>query len=190
MRAALEVVREREGDIPPSILDLGTGSGCVLISLLHELETANGTGIDLCERALRVAGENAVRHGVDTRAEFACASWSGDTESEFDLVISNPPYIPSDEISNLEADVRDYDPTSALDGGVDGLDAYRAIVSCLSTCLAPGGWIIFEVGADQAASVNDIVASHDRAPVFVEIRRWADLADRVRCIGAKRSATL
>ncbi len=188
--AALEVVREGKSGMPPSILDLGTGSGCVLISLLHELETAEGSGVDICDNALRIARNNAVRHGVDARAEFICTSWLTDTECRFDLVVANPPYIPTGDVPNLEPEVRDYDPPRALNGGSDGLGAYRAIISCLSKCLAPGGWIIFEVGADQASSVNDMLANDGRAPVFAEFRQWSDLADRVRCVGAKRSPTL
>ena len=188
--AALEVMRERAGDRPPSILDLGTGSGCVLISLLHEIGSARGTGIDICERALRIAQKNAILHEVDDRAVFACKSWPADTEHAFDLVVSNPPYIPASEVRNLEPDVRDYDPPRALNGGGDGLDAYRAIISCLSSCLAPGGWIVFEVGTGQVASIKDMLGNNDGAPDFAEIRQWADLAERARCVGARRSPSL
>ena len=190
VRAALDVVHDAGDDTPPSILDLGTGSGCLLIALLDELKSAIGTGVDISERALHVAKKNAIRHGVDTRAEFLRGSWSAASAHEFDLVVANPPYIPSGDIPRLEPEVRDFDPSRALNGGRDGLDAYRAIVPVLSDCLAPGGWVLFEVGADQAASVNEILASHERGPVFGEFRQWLDLSDRMRCVGARRSPTL
>lgn len=190
VRAALEVVSELEDHSRISVLDLGTGSGCVLVSLLHELERANGTGIDICERALSVARSNAIRHGVDARAEFVCGSWSSGCARNFDLIVANPPYIRTSDIPALEPEVRDFDPSRALNGGSDGLDAYRAIISRLGSCLAPGGWIILEVGAGQAARVGEMVSSRERAPALGEFRQWSDLAGVVRCVGARRSATL
>ena len=188
--ASLEVV----GSIPcsnrPRILDIGAGSGCVLISLLHEVGKASGVGTDVSEGALCVARRNATRHGVAARSDFVCTSWTDGLAESFDLVVSNPPYIATGAIGDLEPDVRVYDPKSALDGGDDGLDGYRAVVPALARNLLPGGWVVFETGAGQAEAVAEMLIKCTGAPEFDELRHWRDLAGLVRCVGARRSPSL
>lgn len=149
---ALQADRRR----PSRILDLGTGSGCILVALLTECPNAFGIGVDRSAPALAQARRNARRNGVGARAAFACADWTAGLSGAFDLVVSNPPYIASATIADLTTEVREHDPVAALDGGADGLDAYRAILRSLTTgpaCLAAGGALVFEVGYDQAESV-------------------------------------
>ncbi|MDO9126733.1 peptide chain release factor N(5)-glutamine methyltransferase [Parvibaculum sp.] len=145
-----------ESVVQPRLLDLGTGTGCLLLTLLHERQDASGTGVDISEAALEVARENAARLGLAGRAVFRQASWAAGLSEKFDLVISNPPYIASGEIAGLDRDVREYDPLLALDGGADGLDAYRAIAAALPDTLTQEGVAVVELGQGQAAAVRDI----------------------------------
>lgn len=138
---------------PLSILDLGTGSGAILLALLAELPRAEGLGVDVSEGALEVARRNALHAGLAGRARFAISSWWSHVRGEFDLIVSNPPYIPTRDIEGLDADVRDYEPRLALDGGPDGLGAYRAILSAPLPRLSPRGAVIVEVGIGQAGAV-------------------------------------
>ena len=150
IEAALDLLR----DIPsPRLLDIGTGTGCLLIALLHERDDAQGVGVDLSADALKVAESNAVRLGVASRARFVEGAWSAGLQERFDLVISNPPYIERDVIETLDPEVRLHDPVLALDGGADGLDAYRALAEELPSVLVPGGAVVLELGGGQAASV-------------------------------------
>jgi release factor glutamine methyltransferase len=157
IEAALAVV-ERRGwrDRTLSLLDLGTGTGCILVTLLAELPRAQGLGTDLSPSALALAAANAVRLGVGSRAAFMAADWLDGIAGKFDLVLSNPPYLASGEISGLAPEVAAYDPMLALDGGPDGLDAYRRIAAGASAVLAEGGRLLVEIGAGQAAQVSDI----------------------------------
>jgi len=152
--AALDWVRaaRRESD-PIAILDLGTGSGAILLALLSELPNARGVGLDRSFGAARTARENAVHHGLDARARFVTGDWANALSGRFDLVVSNPPYIPSADIGALAVDVRVHDPDIALDGGFDGLAAYRIILNSLDPLLASDGMAALEVGAGQADSV-------------------------------------
>lgn len=145
---------------PQRILDIGTGTGCILISLLHEWTEARGIGTDLAAGAVEMARRNAVRHGVADRATFIHTNFADGIEGVFDLVVSNPPYIRSDEVPNLATNVREYDPILALDGGADGLDAYRSILTEIKKCLAPGGTALFEIGHDQADEITRLVAEY------------------------------
>lgn len=149
---------------PLRILDIGTGSGCILISLLHEWPEATGVGTDLSAGAIRTAQRNAEKHGVAGRVEFVQTSWAQGIEGPFDLVVSNPPYIRRDVIPNLDENVRNYDPILALDGGEDGLDAYRSILTEIKSLLAPGGKMFFEIGYDQSESVPRLVANAGATP--------------------------
>lgn len=157
IEAALAVV-ERRGwrDQTLSLLDLGTGTGCILVTLLAELPRAQGLGTDLSPSALALAAANAVRLGVGSRAAFMAADWLDGIAGKFDLVLSNPPYLASGEIAGLAPEVAAYDPMLALDGGPDGLDAYRRIAAGASAVLAEGGRLLVEIGAGQAAQVSDI----------------------------------
>jgi release factor glutamine methyltransferase len=136
------------------VLDIGTGSGALLLALLHELKNAIGTGTDLSSAALNVARANAARCRLDSRCTFVVCDIATGVEGPFDLVVSNPPYIAHDEIETLAPEIRDYDPQIALDGGQDGLDAYRSIAGDAKRILAPGGRLFVELGAGQDEPVR------------------------------------
>ncbi|MCW8916447.1 MAG: peptide chain release factor N(5)-glutamine methyltransferase [Magnetovibrio sp.] len=158
----VEAVLENVSPPPKRILDLGTGTGCILLALLSEWGDAQGVGVDVSDKALAVALDNAQSHKLDVRASFVKNDWEQsewtDVWSEpFDVVVSNPPYIPQADIANLDVDVRDYEPMSALVGGDDGLDAYRRITDGLNSLISPGGVVGFEVGIDQAGDVAGIL---------------------------------
>ncbi len=139
IETALDVLRQ-QGRLaePVSLLDLGTGSGCILLTLLAELPQAWGIGVDRSLGAIEIARENARKLGVDGRSAFVLADWAEPFCGPFDLILSNPPYIKSEEIAGLAEDVRRYDPASALDGGADGLEAYRRIAKSQSRlCVIP-----------------------------------------------------
>ncbi|WP_339715301.1 peptide chain release factor N(5)-glutamine methyltransferase [uncultured Sneathiella sp.] len=163
---------------PRRILDLGTGSGCLLLSLLSELPKATGVGIDKSDAALAVARKNAVRLGLDAQAEFFFGNWARGRDEKFDLVVSNPPYIPSGEIEGLQPEVRDYEPHAALTGGTDGLDCYRQILFDVHKVLRPGGLLIFEVGAGQASDVGRMMQQAG----FSQLKYHRDLASIERCV--------
>lgn len=141
------------------VLDLGTGSGALLLAALSEFPTAIGVGVDRSPAALAVARANAARAGLADRALFLCGDWSAALDDGFDLVLANPPYVPSGDIAALEAEVRDHDPHAALDGGVDGLDAHRAILADLPRILLPDGVAVLELGAGQGADVSRVAAA-------------------------------
>lgn len=156
------------------VLDLGTGSGCILLSILAEREDATGTGLDISPAALAVARRNAEALGLSDRASFIEAGWSGVAGGPFDLALSNPPYIPEADIAGLAKDVSGYDPHLALTPGGDGLDPYRAILKAMPGWLKPGGCIGFEFGIEQATDVTmlmqragllDIEVHHDLAGI-------------------------
>lgn len=140
----------------PRILDLGTGSGCLLITLLAELPGASGVAVDKSEAALAVAWDNARRHGVDARFETVCGNWLEGISGPFDIVISNPPYIPTAEIPALQPEVAQFEPKMALDGGKDGLDCYRELAMQVTAALAPEGFAALEIGMGQEPAVSEI----------------------------------
>ena len=156
VETALDLLRDVA---TPSILDLGTGTGCLLIALLHERADAHGIGVDLSAEAVEMAARNAAANGVGPRAAFRRASWAEGIEERFDLVISNPPYIPAAAIQALEPEVRDFDPALALDGGADGLDAYRALAATLPRLLAPEGRAVIELWIGQAEAVSEMFSA-------------------------------
>jgi release factor glutamine methyltransferase len=164
------------------ILDLGTGTGCLLVSLLSEYPAATGLGTDASASATEIARRNVVAHGLQGRARIAFDHWDDAVEGEFDLVVSNPPYIATAEIPQLEPEVAAFEPRLALDGGADGLDAYRALARRLGRRLAEDGFAILEVGVGQAAEVASICS---RAGLEVH-GRARDLAGRERCVVVKR----
>ncbi|MFP4537758.1 MAG: peptide chain release factor N(5)-glutamine methyltransferase [Dichotomicrobium sp.] len=157
--------RERESR-SLRVLDLGTGTGCILTALLHELPRAAGVGTDTSHAALLIARGNAQRNGIGNRAHFVRADWLNGIRGPFDVVVVNPPYIPRHEIAGLARDVRDHDPAAALDGGADGLDAYRAILGGLGNVLASGGIAAFEVGMGQAAAVGAMMTESGLTPAL------------------------
>ncbi len=136
------------------ILDIGTGSGALLLALLSELSNALGTGTDISTAALAVARGNAERHGFASRCTFVACDIAAGVQGPFDLIVSNPPYVAHGDIATLAPEVRDYDPVVALDGGSDGLDGYRAIAADAGRLLAPGGRLIVELGAAQEGAVR------------------------------------
>ena len=146
-----------EADCDLRIADVGSGSGAIIVTLLAELSGATGAAVDISRSALRVARCNAIRHGVLDRLDLVEMSWLSEMQQLFDIIVSNPPYIESGEFANLAPEVRDFDPGLALDGGVDGLAAYRALVPQATRCLKPGGCLILEVGAGQHEDVLNLM---------------------------------
>jgi len=165
------------------IADLGTGSGAILLALLSELPAALGIGTDRSARALRVAQRNARALGLSGRAAFVVGNFADAIAGGCDLVVANPPYIPTDDIATLAPDVRDFDPRLALDGGRDGLAAYRAIAADAARALAPGGWLALEIGIGQAAAVTALLAEHGLA---VPLAPRRDLAGHARVVIGRR----
>lgn len=141
------------------VLDLGSGSGALIVTLLAEWPEATGVAVDLSPAALAVTLENAGRLGVASRLTPAEGAWFAPVAGRFDLIVSNPPYIPSADLAGLEPDVREHDPVLALDGGADGLSCYRAIAAGAASHLEPGGRIIVEIGAGQGPDVTGIFLS-------------------------------
>ncbi len=137
-------------------LDLGTGSGCLLLSLLHEFPKSTGVGIDISLEALKIAQANAELLGCSARAKLIQKNWADHIDEQFDLIISNPPYIPSSEIATLSPEVKLYDPLLALDGGNDGLDPYRYLAKQISPLLKAGAYAIFEFGFGQGEEIREI----------------------------------
>jgi release factor glutamine methyltransferase len=151
------VARALEGPAPATVLDLGTGSGAILVTLLAEWPAARGLGTDIDPAALAVAETNAGRLGVAGRASFLRADWTEGVTGRFDLVVSNPPYIAEVALAGLSAVVRDWEPRHALTPGPTGLESYRRIAAGLAAVLAPGGRALFEIGAGQAAAVAAVL---------------------------------
>ena len=164
------------------VLDLGVGSGCLLLSVLHHFVNARGLGVDASERALAYARANAEALGLDARAELCLADFREGVAGTYDIVLSNPPYIPSAEIATLDPEVAGHEPREALDGGPDGLDAYRTILSALPDLLAPEGAVFLEVGAGQAAEVAVLAAA------AWDFRLHHDLAGIARCLELRQRA--
>jgi release factor glutamine methyltransferase len=166
VEAALETLRAESSrrDCTLRIADLGTGSGAILLALLSELPDAFGVGTDISVPALRTARDNARQLGFMARAAFVACDYAVALSGPFDLIVSNPPYVRSAQIASLDAEVRDHDPHRALDGGVDGLDAYRLIAPQASRLLAPGGALVMEVGHGQSGDVQGLLAAAGLTP--------------------------
>lgn len=182
VEAALAWIDRTHGrDKPLRIVDIGTGSGAILLALLSALPQAAGLGIDLAEEAARTARDNAVRLGFADRSLFVRGSWA-DCCGPVDVIVSNPPYIQSHVIQTLDREVKDHDPMLALDGGDDGLDAYRAILQDLDRVMQPGGAAFFEIGYDQGEALRSLgrlagfdtgihsdLAGHDRVVELIRL---------------------
>ncbi|TAL37608.1 MAG: peptide chain release factor N(5)-glutamine methyltransferase [Alphaproteobacteria bacterium] len=167
---------------PSTILDLGTGSGCLLLSLLIEWPKASGVGVDISGEAVATAGENAQVLGLAPRAQFTATDWERFTpQNPFELIISNPPYIADSEIPGLAPEVSKYDPLRALAAGADGLDCYRSIARHYRKWLKPQGWALFEIGHTQANDVKSILAQAGMTVLHV----IPDLAGSDRVIVAR-----
>lgn len=157
---ALEILGDAR-NAPLRILDLGTGSGALLLALLAECKNATGLGIDLSPTACALAQDNAARNDLAARVTVQQGRWADGLSEKFDLIVSNPPYIETATIANLEPEVREHDPVLALDGGADGLAAYREIMCDLPRILAPNGLVILELGIGQAAAVARLAHAND-----------------------------
>ena len=164
------------------LLDLGTGTGAIVVALLAKMPGASGIATDLSPGALDVARKNAARNGVGGRLDFAVGDFFAPVTGSFGLIVSNPPYIASDVISGLDREVRLHDPRLALDGGPDGLDAYRAILAGIGDHLAAGGLLAVEIGWDQ----GDAVAALFRTAGLMEIEVHRDLGGRERVVSGRR----
>ncbi|MFY0691181.1 MAG: peptide chain release factor N(5)-glutamine methyltransferase [Paracoccaceae bacterium] len=172
--AALEAPFER-------VLDLGTGSGCILLSLLADRPEATGVGVDLSEAALRIARQNADRTGTSERASFLKSDWWDAVSGKFDLIVSNPPYIREAVMADLASEVRDWEPRLALTPGGDGLDAYRTLAARAKAFLTGGGRVLVEIGHDQGQAVSDLF----REAGFSRVETLRDLDGRDRVIRAR-----
>jgi release factor glutamine methyltransferase len=166
------------------IADIGTGSGAILLALLSEWPDGYGVGTDISAAALRTASSNAAQLGFAPRAAFVACDYAAALSGTFDLIVSNPPYIRSKEISGLAIEVRDHDPVAALDGGADGLDAYRAIAPEAARLLAPGGILVVELGLGQSADVRQLMAA---AGLTLLGPPKADLAGIRRAVAFRKS---
>lgn len=183
VEAVLSAIADKPG---LRLLDLGTGSGCILLSLLSELEGATGTGVDINAAAAAVALENAARLRLSSRAKFLTSNWFEcilKPDEGFDVIVSNPPYIPSADIAGLMPDVREFEPVGALDGGEDGLGPYRLIAAKAPDFLAEGGLLAVEVGIRQA----DDVARLFEQTGLIDIAIRKDLAGIDRVVIGKKS---
>jgi release factor glutamine methyltransferase len=159
-----------EGKKKAKILDLGTGTGCIGISILAATPVATVVAVDLAEQAIAMANANAETHGVKKRFDARVGSWFEPLKprEEFDVIVSNPPYIASKAIDTLAREVKDHDPRVALDGGIDGLDAYRAILSDAGKWLKSDGTLVVEVGFDQGRPVRALFENAGLAEVVIE----------------------
>ena len=179
--AVLKALKE---DGPADILDLGSGSGAILLAILAERPLAHGVGVDISPEALEVARENAALLKLDDRAFFLHASWTeGQPDAAFDIVVSNPPYIPTGDIAGLEPEVAEREPHLALDGGPDGLDAYRALAPEILRVLKPGGLFALEIGHDQGKAVENLLNQAGAEAVQV----LSDLGGRDRAVFGRRA---
>jgi release factor glutamine methyltransferase len=165
------------------IADIGTGSGAILLALLSEVPGAYGVGTDISVAALRTARNNAAHLGLAARAAFVACDYAAALSGALDLIVSNPPYIRSADMAGLAIEVREYDPLLALDGGVDGLDAYRALIPQAARLLAPGGALVVEAGQGQSGEIQGLI---DAAGLTCERPPKADLAGIRRAVAGRK----
>jgi len=161
-----------------NILDIGTGSGCILLSILKELQHSKGLGIDISSSAIQIAKKNSTNLGIASRAKFKVSDICNYKKGKYDLIISNPPYIPSKEINNLSKDIIDYEPIIALDGGMDGLDLIKKVIYKSNHLLKKSGLLALEIGFNQYKKVSKILKNYG----FKEISKEYDYKENVRCI--------
>ena len=175
----VEAVLARAPRLPaqPRVLDLGTGTGCLLVALLSEIPDAVGLGIDVSAAAVALAQGNARRHGLGMRASFAVADWGAPLAARFDIVVSNPPYVSAQELASLALEIARHEPRTALAGGDDGYESYRRLAPQIARLLAPRGLAAIELGAGMADEVESLFV----ASGLVEISRRRDLAGIERC---------
>jgi len=161
-----------------NILDIGTGSGCILLSILKELKCSTGMGIDISKKAIETAKKNAINLNLFSRSKFKVFDFQKYYNSKFDLIVSNPPYIPSKDIKNLSKDIIYYEPKIALDGGVDGLDLIKKVIYKSNYLLKRNGFLALEIGFGQYKKVTSLLKSQN----FREKIRQYDNNHNVRCI--------
>jgi release factor glutamine methyltransferase len=181
VEASIAILSDRR-DEQLRILDLGVGSGSLLCALLVEFVNTRGVGVDISTDAADVALGNLEACGLSERAEIRVGDWTRGLEGQFDLIVSNPPYIPTADLPRLPREVRDFDPWLALDGGIDGLAAYRRIMAESKFLLAPGGWLLAEFGAGQAAEVIAIANQFG----FIDATTYQDLTGLDRVVAVRR----
>ena len=181
---ALEVRRGQQRLDRTRIADIGTGSGAILLALLSEIPEAEGVGTDISLPALRTAKTNAARLGFAKRAAFVACNYTAALSGPFDLMVSNPPYLRSAEIAGLESEVRNFDPVAALNGGADGLDAYRAIIPAAAGLLAPAGALIVEAGLGQSTQIQGLMMA---SGLTLERTPKADLAGVPRAVAGRKT---
>jgi release factor glutamine methyltransferase len=174
------VLNQRGTYAAPRILDLGTGTGCILLAILEDWPQASGIGVDLSPGAVGVARANAARLGLASRAAFQHGNWGEGIEEQFEVIVSNPPYIAERELARLAPEVGGFDPALALNGGADGLAAYRALIPSACRRLKPGGRLFLELGLGQADSVAGFLTAAGLRPVAQHL----DLSGIVRCLEA------
>ena len=183
---ALELLRTGGAlDRPLRIADLGTGTAAILLALLSELPTATGFGTDISEAALQTAAANAAHSGLSERTTFIACDYASGLSGPFDLIVSNPPYIRSGDIDGLAVEVRDYDPLAALDGGADGLDAYRTLIPQAARLLAPGALLVVEAGQGQSGLIEALMTAAGLTPATAP---KADLAGIPRAVAGHKTA--
>jgi len=183
---ALQLLRAGgELDRSLRIADLGTGSGAILLALLSELPAAKGFGTDISEEALQTAAANAARAGLSDRATFIACDYASGLAGQFDLIVSNPPYIRSSDIAGLAAEVANHDPLAALDGGADGLDAYRTLIPQAARLLAPGAVLVVEAGQGQSGLIEALMTAAGLTPATAP---KADLAGIPRAVAGHKMA--
>jgi release factor glutamine methyltransferase len=170
----------RTATAAPRILDLGTGTGCILLAILKDWPNASGIGVDINPGAVKAAADNAARFGFASRAVFQKGSWADGLSETFDIIVSNPPYIAATELPGLAPEVTRFDPKLALSGGTDGLAAYRALIPSVRRRLAPKGRLFLEIGARQAETVTSLL----KAGGFSPRAEHRDLGGVVRCLEA------
>src|SRR5450631_2749076 len=181
---ALQMLRAGPDADRPRIVDIGTGSGAILLALLSELPDAMGVGTDISAAALRTASANARNLGLARRAAFVACDYASALSGPFDLIVSNPPYIRSGEINDLAREVRDHDPRGALDGGADGLDAYRALIPQAAQLILPGGALVVEAGHGQSGPIEGMMTA---AGLTHERPAKADLAGIRRAVAGRKA---
>ncbi|MGH6901749.1 MAG: peptide chain release factor N(5)-glutamine methyltransferase, partial [Geminicoccaceae bacterium] len=180
------VLDEIKGQGPASrLLDLGTGSGCLLLALLSELPNATGLGVDASAGAVALAGRNAARLDLAAHAGFAQGRWGEGLEERFDVIVSNPPYVAEPEWSRLQPEIREFEPRAALVAGADGLAAYRALAPDCARLLAPDGLCALEIGHGQSNAVTEILGRHG----LKVTGRHRDLAGIERCVIIRHDAS-
>lgn len=177
VETALELIKPTE---KINILDLGTGSGCILLSILKERTQCKGVGVDISSKAINIAKENAQKMKLEKSVELVNADWNylNLNNLTFEMIVSNPPYIPREEIQTLDTEVKKYDPIIALDGGDDGLKCYRDIAEIIPLFLKKGGYVLLEVGYNQAKQVEAIYSAQGLS----KVKTIQDLAGINRCV--------